>query len=52
MAVTKKRATIADKLACYDRVVKILEDRLARERHMLRNRVSFDAILLPGRCLR
>jgi hypothetical protein len=45
MAATKKSAIIAEKLACYDRVVEILQDRLALERHRRRGWASFDAIL-------
>lgn len=41
----RAKDTVAEMLACYDRVVDILEDRVALERHMRRNKASFDAIL-------
>jgi hypothetical protein len=45
MAAKKKSTNDAEKLACHERVIEILEDRLALERHMRRNKASDEAIL-------
>jgi hypothetical protein len=42
---TKERTTVAEKLACYEPVVEIIEDRLALEAHMKNRDASFKEIL-------
>jgi hypothetical protein len=46
MAANKKDRTAAEKLACYERVAEILEDRLALENHFKSTQAPFDDILL------